>query len=238
MNLLVDLANTHLFRGLRRPTPDLVAARLDPFIATIASALSELDLHTPVDIHVRLYDGWFDDDGRPADLHHLMRKHLPAAYPTRRRRYRLFVEIADSTRAARPDKLMGTVRTQTGLSRYSVAIHKASPAHCARHTSCAIEGLRSWLRGFCPVESCPVHASEITTYREQKMVDAAIVADAVWLASREEPIAIVSNDEDVIPALITARSFGVLVVWFIRDAQPRSVYASLIAKHGIRCLEC
>jgi hypothetical protein len=40
MNIVVDLANMDLFRGLRRPTPDLIAARLDPFIANTASSLS------------------------------------------------------------------------------------------------------------------------------------------------------------------------------------------------------
>src|SRR5262249_13327947 len=104
--------------------------------------------------------------------------------------------------------------------------------------SCAIAQLRSWIKGRCPAAQCPVASQEAAHFRQQKLVDTALVADVVWGASQGRTIVVVSDDEDVIPGLLTARSYGSTVAWACRADRPREPYATLIARRGVEYLAC
>ena len=80
--------------------------------------------------------------------------------------------------------------------------------------------------------------SEAARYREQKLVDTTLVTDAAWTGSQGTSVVIVSDDEDVIPGLVTARAFGVDVAWACRAPRPREPYRLLILNNQIEYIPC
>jgi hypothetical protein len=81
-------------------------------------------------------------------------------------------------------------------------------------------------------------AEEVADFTFQKLVDAMLVADAVGLAVSKESIAVISEDEDILPGLITARCFGAQVMWLGHSAAPREPYLQMINKHRIAYAQC
>jgi hypothetical protein len=148
--VLVDLANCAVLRGLTRPNQALVGARLDEFLTPLGDTLSRTLRGSHPELWVRLYDGWFDGTGRGTDLYLMTRQHLRDYYPTRRRSYRVFVHLAEGLVAAPSDRLVDTLRAESGLGRYPVTISPASPEACVDPALCPISHLRSWIRGHCP----------------------------------------------------------------------------------------
>ena len=234
--MLIDLANTTVFRGIPRLNPPVVAARLDAFLESLVTKARAFAGERFFDFRFRLYDGWFDKNGQGTELHGLVRQHLREAYPTRRRGYRLFVDQAESPLAASEEKIVHTFRVQAGLSRYHLSVVAGSPAGCASSAHCGIGWLRSWVKGRCPIHNCPITVTDAAYYRQQKLVDTALVSDLLWAASRRSKLLVVSDDEDVLPGLITARAFGATVGWVCRSGLPREPYAITIARQQIECL--
>lgn len=236
--VLVDLANTPVFRSVHNPNPSVVGARLDEFLSTIAERAQMFAQARFCDFRFRLYDGWFGMDGRGTELYRMVRQHIRDSYPTRRRSFRLYVDLAEALLAAKEERLVNTFRVQAGLTRHQISVVAESPVTCARPSECALQALRSWVKGRCAVATCPVTSEEAACFRQQKLVNTALVADLVWGSSQGAKILVVSDDEDVLPGLITARAFGATVGWTGRSERPREVYAPLIARHGIEYLPC
>jgi hypothetical protein len=236
--VLVDLSNTTVFRGVHRPNPAILGARLDEYLTSLGDRVQLAVVQQFCDLYFRLYDGWFDVTGAGTELYSMLRRHIGDAYPTRRRFYRMFVEIADAPLAARGDRLIHTFREQRGLTRHHIGLMPDSPVDCSLPGMCAVSQLRSWIKGKCPVDSCPVNTDQVSYFRHQKLVDTALVADIVWGASQGRTIVVVSDDEDVIPGLLTARSYGRLITWACRSAKPREPYATIIARRGVEYLAC
>lgn len=234
--VLVDLANSSVYRGVHRPNRFLVGSRLDELIRNVAIRVHGFLGSVPCELRFRLYDGWFDARGHETEIHGMVASHVRDNYPTRRREYRLLVEVADRLLAAREDRIVDSVRQTKGLGKHRVTVGVASA--CVMPAACSIAHLTAWVRGSCSVVECPVMTEDIATYRQQKLVDTAIVADTVWIGSQREPVVVVSDDEDVIPGLIVARSYGVTVGWACRSGRARDPYTLLFAKHGIECLTC
>ena len=235
----MDLANTPVFRGLYRPNQALVGARLDELILRI-SELIVAGLPARVhDLRFRLYDGWYDCDGVATDLHGMVRGHVLQTYPTLRRRQRLFAEIAQSAAVSPDDCFLDTYRRQRGLSRYAVSISRTPAPACAAPLDCAVSDLRTWFKGTCPhLSGCEAKSQDVASFGYQKLVDTTLVADAIWLASQKQMIAVVSEDEDVLPGLITARFYGAPVLWLGHTDAPRAPYRDLIRKHKIGYVQC
>lgn len=236
--VLIDLANTMVFRGVHRPNRDIVGARLDRVLHPVAETVA-VRVPTPVDnIRFRLYDGWFDEDGYGTELHGLVRAHL-RNYPTKLRSYRLFVSIAEGPAALPSGRLVHTYRKEKGFCRYPVNLRPERPEACASPSSCPLRVLHGWFQGGCPLEAgCEVTAEDIATYDHQKLVDSTLVADAVWYAAQGFGVAVLSEDEDVIPGLLTARAFGNFVAWLCRSGRARTPYDQIIATSGVECLAC
>jgi len=231
--VLIDLANTNVFRGVHKPNPPVIGARLEPFLGGLLEKAQAFAEERFSEFRFRLYDGWFDENGRGTELHGLVRQHLRSVYPIRRRGYRLFVDQAEAPIAASEEKIIHTFRVQSGLSRYHLAVTTESPVGCVNRAHCGIGLLRSWVKGLCPIQDCPIIVTDAVHYRQQKLVDTALVADLLWAASQKSKVLVVSDDEDVLPGLITARAFGAAVGWVCRSARPREPYAITIARQGI-----
>ncbi len=236
--ILIDLANTTVFRGVHKPNPHVIGARLETFLGTLLQRAQVFAEERFCEFRIRLYDGWFDENGQGTELHGLIRQHLRGAYPIRRRGYRLFVDQAEAPIAANEERILHTFRVQAGLTRYHLSIVTDSPSACANRSHCGINSLRSWAKGQCPVPNCPIMVVDTAHYRQQKLVDTALVADLVWAASRRRKILVVSDDEDVLPGLITARAFGSKIGWVCRSDHPRPPYAIAIARQQIEYVKC
>ncbi len=239
IQVLVDLANTPVFRGLYRPNQALVGARLDELILRTSDLIV---VGLPARLHevrFRLYDGWYDCEGVGTDLHGMVRGHVRQTYPTLRRRLRVFAEIAQSAVVSPDDCFVDTYRQQRGLSRYPVSISRTPTPACAAPLSCAVNELRTWFKGTCPhLSGCHATSQDVAGFGYQKLVDTTLVADAIWLASQKQMIAVVSEDEDVLPGLITARFYGSPVLWLGHTVAPRAPYSDLVRKHKIRYVQC
>lgn len=240
LSVLVDLANTTVLRGLTRPNPPLVGDRIDGLIERVAEALATRAGAGFLEYRFRFYDGWFDAESVPTPVHRLVRPHLTSAYPTRGRESRILAEVAEGPLGCRPLRLPHTHRVEAGLPRISLLLSEESPANCRAFEECALPDLRVWLKGRCPraTANCEVRLNEIVSHRRQKLVDTLIVADLVWLATQGTPVAVVSDDEDVIPGLLVAGNCGVPVFWLCRDGSPRPAYRTAFAGSGVECLEC
>src|SRR5438552_2777664 len=138
VDVLVDLSNTSIFRGVHRPNPSIIGARLDEFLVSIAERTRPLVEYRFCEFYFRLYDGWFDAVGSGTDLYGMVRSHIRDAYPTRQRQYRLFVKVADALLAVSEDRLLHTYREERGLGRHHIAIVVEPPLTCVAPESCAI----------------------------------------------------------------------------------------------------
>jgi uncharacterized LabA/DUF88 family protein len=226
--VLLDLANTNVFRAVHRPNPVLLGDRLDGFLTSLVADLLGFFPAGFWEFSVRLYDGWFDAAGSGTDLYNMIRSHLQRTYPIRGRRFRLFVEMALSPLATPEHRLIDTYREERGFRRYHMNVLGAPPRECHVPGACAVFHLRSWARGRCPTSDCLVSVQDVASYRQQKLVDTTLVADTVWLAMQGDAVVVVSEDEDVIPGLLTAKSFGGVVAWVCGTPQPRGPYLGVI----------
>jgi len=203
----------------------------DRILAELPATLHEM--------RFRLYDGWYDGDGAETDLHGMVKGHVQRTYPTLRRRVRLFAEIAESAVVSPDDCFVDTYRRQRGLSRYAVSVSRTPAPACAAPLACAVDQLRAWFKGACPhLSGCQVTSQDVASFAYQKLVDTTLVADAIWLASQKHTIAVVSEDEDVLPGLITARFYGMSVFWLGHTVAPRAPYTHMIYKHKIQYVQC
>jgi hypothetical protein len=237
---LVDVANALSLSRIARPNPPLLASRLDEAVASMTAALADLSPPGVVDFRVRLYDGWFDEDGKETPIIEMIAPHVRSEYPRRSGRQRVFVELAGATLALPSTRLIHTYRRGRGFGRYPITVVEGRPRGCAEPASCSLEDLRSWVRrGKCPRNpTCAVPAENVASFQHQKLVDAMIVADAVWAAANSSVVAIFSDDEDVIPGLLTAASYESRVVWLTRGGRPRPQYALALKLAKVECREC
>jgi hypothetical protein len=237
IRVLVDLGNTSHFRNLVSPNPIIVGDRIDTLLTTSVDSFLPI-FSLSFEAHFRLYHGWFDDIGQPTDLHYLSTKHLRERYPTRTKRARIFAELGEAPASLGTCQLHHTMRVERGLPPFSLIFVDEIPKGCKHPDNCALFEFKKWIKGRCPrhKEGCSVLISDVISHRRQKLIDTMLVADLVWFATHGENVAVVSDDEDVIPGLLCASTSAVDVYWICRNGQPREQYESLIKLQGIRCL--
>ena len=75
--------------------------------------------------------------------------------------------------------------------------------------------------------------------RRQKMVDGMMGCDAVYMASNESiPVSIVSDDDDLLPAALTAHAMNTGTLSLMRRRKPGSaINDSLLSRQGVRTLQ-
>lgn len=224
-HVFVDYHN--LPRGLRDAGLSSVARSIDQLVHTHTPAVEE--------IYIRLYGGWYDENGLSNDGTRLTQE-LGRDFPitlsgTARSIRRIYCEIASSLVASRSDLFPATLRKSHGLDWFIRGPH---PTGCIDPVNCTIPTVLKWSRRGCPTPGCPVTHFEAFTCNQQKLVDTLLCCDLLSVAGPDNELFLVSEDDDLIPALVLA---GVrsTKVWHVRS-KPNKVrlYDSMLLSRGVQ----
>ena len=207
---------------------------------SIARTLDELvQAHVPKtdEVHIRLYGGWYDEAGLSNDGSRLTQeigRNFPIALSERRGQIRyIFCEIASSLIESRSDLLPATVRRAHGLGWFEKQAH---PSGCVDLPGCTISTVMNWSRRGCPSTNCPVTHFEAFTAKQQKLVDTLLCCDLLSVAGAESRTLVVSEDDDLIPALLLAGSRGARI-WHVRSKGDKvRLYDGMLLRRGVQLI--
>ncbi len=98
-----------------------------------------------------------------------------------------------------------------------------------------LQALHSWLAGSCPKEGCPTNLQDVLDGRRQKAVDTLICVDAMSLAASNltDIVLIASDDDDIVPAMLSARQHNKPVFCLYRRNAERLTYRDLLDEVGV-----
>lgn len=202
MLVLVDYDNIE--RTDRAAGPRAVLARIAEVIcASLPNRPSRLDF--------RLYGGWYELAGptRTAQALSLdLQKTFPYAHrPPSTPALPAVILNAELAYAQLVDPNLHLLHTFR-IRSYPKGLRAQAPAHkgCPnpQHTTCGLRHLPDLLRtGRCPEHGCNLRADDLLFKDEQKLVDVMLAADLLHHSTRSpaDPIAIVSSDQDLWPAM-------------------------------------
>jgi len=192
----------------------------------------------PTELHVRLYGGWYNVTGL-TNAGTLLTQEIGATFPimisdgTRITR-RVTCEIATSLIDSKGDLFLFTMRERRGMR----SLLKANvPPHCIDPAVCTILAVGSWSSGACPNSGCPVSAADSFTYSEQKLTDTLLCADVFALSRRSPapPTFVLSNDDDMTPAILLAAKAGAPIS-HIRSSPSPKFYDGMLRQNNVQIL--
>jgi len=183
--------------------------------ASLARAIDALVvLHCPetLEISIRLYGGWYDENGLSKDGTTLTQA-IGAAFPLSLlgaggKMRHVYCEIASALVDLKADLFLSTLRHRHGLDWL---IRDPHPAGCVDQANCTIPVVMKWSRSGCPTAGCPVTCVDAFRSYQQKLVDTLICCDLLSLAVVDPATAVflISEDDDFVPALLLAGVRGV-----------------------------
>jgi hypothetical protein len=209
MLVLIDYDNVHeLYK--QRGLPDLAQR--------IADSIGYGTLQNWTRLRIRLYGGWFEELATTKRAQSLAAE--LGGFPVK-------VSVSDGVRSHQliasaefamsliPEPkvvLTHTFRPRGG--RGSLACRATPLPGCINLPACPLRELPTFLnRGECPAHGCFVLADSILWRAEQKLVDTHLITDLLHLAhSSQDPIVLVSNDDDMWPGVRLALLRGVPVI--------------------------
>lgn len=247
-NILVDFANVCNWWAIRSPSKPIVARRIGELAENVVRALSTSDMensNTVAEYRLRFYDAWFDAEGNGTNLHQMTRGICRDDFPYRIRSARVYAQVVECVSALPGLRLLNTLRTEKGFGRMKYKFNNEPPPNCISPENCCVSIVKHWLsKHECPHSTahdaatpmeCKVSAEEICSRTHQKLVDTSIVADAIHMAHEGGSVVIYSNDEDMIPGLVTAAAFRKgEIVWLTRSEEPRPFYQNILVTSGVR----
>ena len=191
-----------------------------------------------VRVAARLYGGWYRQD-RLSRVAQRLAREIERCFPSAvslndfgvARRLTVSVELARSLAIDPATNLLNTYRVR-GVPA-NLRFRRFPLPACVRHDGdCSLSETYSFLKhGSCPRRDCPVQLHDVLVRPEQKLVDTMLAADIIHAAvgSRSDLI-VVTNDDDLWPAIYTAVNLGV----FVHHVHPRrgrrtpELYASTV----------
>jgi hypothetical protein len=190
------------------------------------------------DLHVRLYGGWYDASGGLTRVGTRIAQEIGRDFPITklnqsRQIRRVACEIASALIDSPQDLLPFTFRKRPGIrSRLS----RVRPPNCIDHSKCSIDAVVAWSRGVCPESGCPVTPENVFGFYEQKLVDTMLCCDVVALALRNPraPIVILSDDDDLAPAVLMSAKLGAPIHLIEMRGNKQGTYRSLFASYNVR----
>lgn len=214
---------------------------VDAGVAQLASTVDSLAYSIYPDTEettVRLYGGWYDHSGlsnQGTRVTQEINRHFPL--PLRRDggkiRY-VRCEIASSLVSLKAELFFATVRQRRGMDTF---LRGVAPPGCIDTANCTIPTVLEWSRRKgCPTAGCPVRTIDAFVCNQQKLVDTLMCCDLITLASAGSSMRLflVSEDDDLIPALLLARAYGANV-WHVRTkASKGRLYDAMLRRQGVQ----
>ncbi len=214
MYILVDYDNidqTILKEGIKYVL-ERIADALNPQIQLFSTPLL-----------FRLYGGWYDERTPTTKAQELTRtlqdddefpfEFQPLTRPqASQRKIIIQAELAYSLLSSPEKHLFNTYRQRETLSGLRV---KSPESQGCQVSDCGLRHLRQLVRkGRCPVDTCTLTNKELLWKAEQKLVDVMLASDLFFLVSSmdTDPIAIVSSDDDIWPAIQQAINFEAKII--------------------------
>lgn len=206
IHALIDFDNASQISKIGRSIrpPDLI--QLTKLIIGEILKVIRLNNYKPFEINVRFYSGWHDAQTNRMTDNFIMLSSILRNEPRRISGFRINYKIADSILISPENPFVNTVRVRNLRPN----LHIEYPNNCIDHANCSLNNVKYWIKNGCPNSSCLVKSNEVFSVREQKTVDISIACDLIYLAqqSSEDRILLVSDDDDFMPALISASSYG------------------------------
>ena len=168
-------------------------------------------------IDIRLYGGWYEEQMPTTDAQTIsttLSRHYPAVIRKDPNHTHVAVsaELAYSLKCDPERHLWYTLRSKTAPR--GIEFVDPAAAGCRHVDLCPLRpGYDFFVNGRCPERDCEITSRLVIRRREQKLVDAMLAAD-VFYCSRSDvrQIAVVSSDDDILPAIIMAMQCGLYVV--------------------------
>lgn len=168
-------------------------------------------------IDIRLYGGWYEQRMQTSDAQTIsatLIEHFPTVIRRPHDRTHIVVnaELAYSLKCDPERHLWYTLRPKAAPR--GIEFVDPAPVGCRHVDVCPLRpGYDFFVDGRCPEHDCQITSRLVIRRREQKLVDAMLAAD-VFYCSRSDvrQIAVVSSDDDILPAIITAMQCGLYVV--------------------------
>ena len=164
---------------------------------------------------VRLYGGWFQH-AKQSRLAQSLASEIAMTFPrpvvvtdaTGHIRVMARVELAYALECDPRSPLPHTFRTRNAPANLRA---KSLPyVGCGSPTACSLSAIVSlFANNRCPKQGCSAGIDAILERAEQKLVDGMLTADLLHFSTRaQEPIAVVSSDDDLWPGLHGAVVYG------------------------------
>ncbi len=210
----------------------------------VVTALGQISsLPQTVAATLRAYGGWFEEyAASPAryEASAFYQNNCPVVLETNGAFVRIHFEFADSLAASSNADQLPITHT-VGLRRTAGRISpRQSAASCALD-GCELRLVRKWFRrkAACTAVSCPLTFGDVFERREQKQVDVHLTADLMFYAARlasPTAIAVVSDDLDIVPAILTAAvsNPGRVLIHLRSPSRSRMYNDDLLRRFGVR----
>jgi hypothetical protein len=211
---------------------------LSIFGADIAR-LVEASTPSVQDIFMRLYGGWYTFAGGLSNAGTRLIQEIASTYPlpykqSNNRRHYVHCEIASSLIDFKGDLFIATVRERHGMRS---KLRQKYPPGCVAPGNCSIPIVIQWSSGACPTMNCNVNANGAFLYREQKLVDTLLCCDLIAVGGRQPrvPVFVVSDDDDLVPAIVLALKNG-SDIRHVRKNANSTLYDPILARNNIQVL--
>jgi uncharacterized LabA/DUF88 family protein len=237
LRLLIDHDNVDL-------TSSSLSSLLIKWIAELDQYLAAGSVIT---VRVRAYGGWFSGVSASEARYkaaQFYQSQLPSAFRADGHLCRLAFEFADylsqSTDGIPPHRVSSTVVTRSK----PMMMKQRQPRLSCQLPGCELDRVRKWLQKAkaCSHPDCPHPFTDAFERLEQKQVDVHIALDLVHFSenAREvEHIALVSDDLDLLPALVAAKRrlrTETSTITVIRSLAPSAYMTDTLADEGVLLL--
>lgn len=208
-------------------------------LATLSSRLESLVQSRLPDIdriYIRLYGGWFGPSGITTDGSRLTQD-ISLSFPRVYKRPdqtigHVYCEIASSLIDAPQDIFPHTFRNRRGIR---FPLKGSVPSNCASPTDCTVSAVVQWSKGDCPHPQCAASSLDVFSYNEQKLVDALLCCDVIGRSFNERGanIFVLSDDDDMIPAVLMAARAGARVCLVRTRTRSQFPYSHLLINYNV-----
>jgi hypothetical protein len=238
--ILVDYHNFHKERIKRHPRPirrprvaqDTVDWVITEMTATLASLLKRIG-QSPSVLHIRLYGGWHSGAVPTNDAHMVEAAIKKVPRRSTSSPARLVFELAKSLIDLPHIPILDTLRPRTSYPRFIVH----SPiAHCHSTDNCSLLHTESVLKQqVCTTQGCSVTIEEATSIMEQKCIDILLSSDLLSLSSAGSNVILVTEDLDLVPAVLKAQiSAKSSLIWLCDSLSKSSYYLPALETLGVK----